>query len=450
MYHAGITWVLSGDYEIVIRVADFSQFFVAFFLYIVCMERFAEMFADAVRAHKGARRILSDGECQSRSGALCPLCYAGILEVDQERTIRNHVLQQWWHEAVPGTPLDPLVPSPQGRYYRSVSKRKVFRQGRSLTLGLINPDADRGEGALRVIRCAIEPLAHNTLYELIDSWLSRPGAAPLHEVLQYVIIKGDEKEHIVILNVRSINASVIKAGNVLSKAVTASDMHVSGFFLYEDDSGGKYYLGSQDSGAPGRLQRVYGAGTLSHKTAGKRFVYPLLAFSQVNQSMLDPLVSTVSGLLELPLSGTLYDLYCGYGLFGISLAAKVKRVIGVDIAPAAIDAARQIAQHLRLGNTRFQRSNLTATSLASVMQRSGEEDGVVLDPPRSGTSDGVIEVIAGRRCHRVVHLFCNIDILQQEVRRWEAAGYTLTRAVPLDMFPGTSTTEIAALFEPRG
>ncbi|CAG1772439.1 partial putative RNA methyltransferase, partial [uncultured bacterium] len=149
-----------------------------------------------------------------------------------------------------------------------------------------------------------------------------------------------------------------------------------------------------------------------------------------------------------PVAGTLYDLYCGYGLFGISFAGSAKRVIGADIAPAAIEAAGRIATHLKITTARFTRSDLNETSLVSLMQRAGPSDVAMLDPPRNGTAPGVIEVIAGRRCHRVVHLFCNIEVMPEEVQRWKKAGYTIVEAVPMDMFPGTATVEIAGVFIP--
>lgn len=413
------------------------------------MKRFEELLTDAVRAQHRVKRTLPEGECQTRSGTTCPLCYAGTLEYADEWKIRNQILQQWWHETIPDAPLNPIVRSPQGRSYRSLTKRKAFTQGRALVLGLIDPEAGYAQSALQIQRCAIEPLSHNALYDEIASWLKRPAAAPMLHALNYVIIKGDEHERIVTLNVSTIDTPVVRTANLLSKVITAFDKQVRGVFLYEDESGGRYFLGLQSSGAAGRVQRLYGAGTLSHKTAGKRFVYPFLAFSQVNQSMLEVLVATAADLLQLPGKGTLYDLYCGYGLFGIALADRVKRVIGVDSSPASIDAARRIAEHLHLSHVRFLRNSLTADSVAATMQRSGEADCVVLDPPRGGTAQGVIEVVAGRQCHRVVHLFCNIDILPQEVQRWRASGYRLERAVPLDMFPGTAAVEIAGLFVPQ-
>jgi tRNA/tmRNA/rRNA uracil-C5-methylase (TrmA/RlmC/RlmD family) len=347
-----------------------------------------------------------------------------------------------------GVPLAPLMLSPQPRQYRTVSKRKAFRRGRRLMLGLIDPDADSGDHAVEVLRCAIEPSSHARIYEAVDRWLGKPVAGPFLEALQYVIIKGDDRERMVILNVRSIDAGVVRAANTLSKAITVDDQTVRGFFLYEDASDGRYYMGTTSSGAPGKLQRLYGSATLSHVTAGKRFVYPVQSFSQVNQSMLDPMVERIGGLLQLPVAGTLYDLYCGYGLFGISFADRAKRVTGADLAPPAIEAAGKIATHLKISNARFMRSDLNEASLAGLMQRAGPSDVVILDPPRSGTAPGVIEVVASRRCRRVVHLFCNIEVLPEEVKRWKDAGYRFVEAVPMDMFPGTGTVEIAAVFAP--
>jgi tRNA/tmRNA/rRNA uracil-C5-methylase (TrmA/RlmC/RlmD family) len=75
-------------------------------------------------------------------------------------------------------------------------------------------------------------------------------------------------------------------------------------------------------------------------------------------------------------------------------------------------------------------------------------DAILLDPPRGGTAPGVIECAAARRPGRVVHMFCNVDIMPAEIARWKAAGYMPVRGVPFDMFPGTDETEVMVLFEP--
>ena len=74
---------------------------------------------------------------------------------------------------------------------------------------------------------------------------------------------------------------------------------------------------------------------------------------------------------------------------------------------------------------------------------------MLLDPPRGGTAEGVIEVLAAKRPGRVVHLFCDIDIMPAEIRRWEASGYVREKVIPFDMFPGTSTIEVVTLLRPK-
>ncbi len=385
--------------------------------------------------------------CRTPKGEICRLCWASRLPYEDEIRAKQAALQQFWSATIPSCALDPLIPSFSGRGYRTVSKRKLFRAGRDRILGLIDPEGESG-GAVPVFQCAIEPEWHARVYRRVGELLARPQAGALQEMLQYVVLKGNDRECIALLTVRQIERDVVKAANAVSKGLTASGLPVAGVFLYEDDSGGRYYLGTRSTGSPGKLLRLYGSKTLSHRTAGRRFVYGPLAFSQVNQGMLDTMVEQAALLLGTPISGTLYDLYCGYGLFGLSLAGRVRRIVGADISPDAIDAAQENAKHFGLGQTRFVRNNLNAPAVHTLLRQCRREDRVLLDPPRGGTAEGVLETIAASGPGLVVHIFCNIDLVASEVNRWKTSGYTLTRAVPMDMFPGTSTVEILAAFSP--
>jgi tRNA/tmRNA/rRNA uracil-C5-methylase (TrmA/RlmC/RlmD family) len=74
---------------------------------------------------------------------------------------------------------------------------------------------------------------------------------------------------------------------------------------------------------------------------------------------------------------------------------------------------------------------------------------VILDPPRGGTGPGVVERIALRRPGAVLHIFCNADIIGEELSRWTSNGYDVCRATPIDMFPGTSDIETMVLLRPN-
>jgi 23S rRNA (uracil1939-C5)-methyltransferase len=411
------------------------------------MERFNDIWVRAALAVRPGSFAPQGSSCRTLKGGICRICWASRLSYEDEVQAKQTALQEFWSATIASCPLDPLIPSPHGRGYRTVSKRKLFHAGRDRILGLIDPEGESG-GAVPVLQCAIEPDWHAAVYRRVGELLARPQAGALQEMLQYVVLKGNDQECTAVLTVRQIERDVVKAANTVSKGLTASGLPVAGVFLYEDDSGGRYYLGTRTAGAPGKLLRLYGPKTLSHRTAGRRFVYGPLAFSQVNQGMLDTMVEQSALLLGTPISGTLYDLYCGYGLFGLSLAGRVRGVVGADISPDAIAAAQENARHFALSQTRFVRNNLTAAAVHGLLRQCRQEDRVLLDPPRGGTAEGVLETIAASGPGRAVHIFCNIDLVSAEVNRWQTSGYTLARAVPVDMFPGTSTVEILAAFSP--
>lgn len=341
--------------------------------------------------------------------------------------------------------MQPLVPSPVPRSYRTVTKRKAFtdRDGKT-TLGLIDPDEGNRGGSFNVIRCAIEPEIHNAIYAVVGGALAKPYTTLLARALRYVIIKGEEPA--VIFSVDRIAPGVLKAMNTLSKTLTHACIEVTGVFLYEDDSDGRYYMGDA---VRGRLQRVHGKPDILQRIGGRSFLYSPLSFTQVNPAIAGLMIERVRQLLADFPARTLFDLYCGYGLFALSLANMAKRVIGAEVSPHAIGSAIANARRLRIPNARFIKSDITSDALSSILRGCGNDDVVILDPPRSGTAEGVIEHVAASRPGRVLHFICNIDLLSRDIERWNSSGYTPEGVVPFDMFPGTPSLEVLVALKPH-
>lgn len=412
------------------------------------MKPFEEYLTAAVGATAPTPRELPPGECQTPKGIRCSLCHASTLAYPAELQIKNKALQAFWKSLRLGFTLDPLVPSPQGRNYRTTSKRRAFALRDGVRLGLIRSD-ERGEvKPFPVVHCAIEPEAHAAIYALVQETLTKPYAKRLAKQLSYVIIKGNYVEQTVIFNVREINTDVIKAANTLSKSLTHHRPSVIGVFLYEDDSSPQYYMGTKDEKRMPKFKKLYGKQELFQRVMGKSFLYSPLSFAQVNQSILETVIERAASLLKLDGNATLYDLYCGYGLFALTLAEKVKAVIAAEASAASIDSAIGNARRQKASHVRFIRNDIDGESIEHIMQTCTERDAVLLDPPRKGTSSGVIECIAAKRPRSVLHIFCDIDLLPKELKRWEKSGYKAVRAIPFDMFPGTASVETMVLLYP--
>jgi tRNA/tmRNA/rRNA uracil-C5-methylase (TrmA/RlmC/RlmD family) len=412
------------------------------------MEAFSSIFARYLaRGHPGQPSLPRDS-CISASRRLCFLCHASTIDYDWEKEARNAALAEFWSRASIGAPLARLVDSAPGREYRTISKRKAFQIRDGARLGLIEPVGQRRQGPMDVLRCYIEPEEHAHVYRCVQEALLKPITRPIASSLRYVVVKGSGPELLVILNVTDFNGPLVRAANTLSKTITRSSRSVKGVWLYRDSTRGSYYLGTSNPSARNIARKLFGKGELHQTLGGKRFLCPVFSFSQVNVSLVDRMISSAKELLQPEGAAAFFDLYCGYGVFTLTVGESARESVGVERSPESIQAA--VANAARQGATRvrFLRSEITGTSLRVVASRMREGDRVLLDPPRGGTAPGVIERLALAQPGKVVHLFCSVDGMPDELSRWRKAGYRVVKGIPFDMFPGTDETEVMVLLQP--
>ena len=414
------------------------------------MMSFKDLFAAELNSTATTTRTLKEGECQSASGQRCSLCYAVTTNYDTEAACKDRAAASFWSGLGTAICCSRLVPSPRGRAYRTVTKRKAFHQHGSMRLGFVGPADNPPPGGMSVGHCAIEPPSHAAIYHLIEEELHARSTAPLSELLLYAVIKGNYREHTVILNVREITPALVRAANAVSKSLTRQlGAMITGIFLFEGDPQARYYLGTQDRRALPELRKLFGKKDLFVRVEGKVFLYPPLSFSQVNESLLDGFIAGARGLLAPSPGNMFYDFYCGYGLFALCFSPDVRNVIGVEASHQSVAAATSNARRQHAANARFVQAVINADVIETLMQKSPPHSLVLLDPPRSGTAEGVIESIADRQPARILHIFCNMDVLPGELKRWSSAGYVPVRAVPFDMFPGTPELEMMVLVQPE-
>jgi tRNA/tmRNA/rRNA uracil-C5-methylase (TrmA/RlmC/RlmD family) len=428
------------------------------------MESFQKTLEQALS--KCSQRRLPRGECQTPDHKNCTLCNASRIDYAEESRIKADVIRRWWSGLALGVDCEPLVLSPGGRRYRTVTKRKVFHGERKTTLGLIGLDEERkGAFPIPVIECAIEPENHARVYTAVQEFVSRPEESSLAEVLSYVVIKGGSNEVAVILNMTAYPHTLIRSVKSLSRHLTTREKSVKSLFVFVGEERSDYYLSrpSSRSSRPYKiaLHKIFGFSELFHTVESKRYFYSPLSFSQTNHQILDLFVGTIRSMLALQPEDRLLDLYCGYGLFSLALSGLVRTAIGVDVSAESIQDAISNAERLGVKNCRFMKNDVSLDSIGQILFKTAAHRKVgtpkdlfdptfkcILDPPRGGTSAGVIESIAGARPAQVVHIFCNPDIIANELERWKSCGYVPEQAVPIDMFPGTNGIEIVVELKP--
>ncbi|MDE3058455.1 MAG: class I SAM-dependent RNA methyltransferase [Bacteroidota bacterium] len=407
---------------------------------------FATLFAEELSLLR--QRALPTGECQTARSKLCTLCAAHKVNYDDEYGAKNRALQKFLSSISLGNVAELLIRSPLGREYRSVSKRKAFRSPRGIRFGLIGFDDEHEMPfALPVEKCVIEHESHSAIHRDAEEFLSKRENTDFAECFNYIVVKGNYEEQTVIFNLNSFDAVVRRYANALSRFLTRRVPTITGLFVFVDEGRSRYYLSHRSSGKKREekieLLKIFGASKIFLKVNGKKFLYHPLSFSQTNPAILQQFVETISSLLRPSSKNHLLDLYCGYGLFSLCLADKVKSVTGIELARESVHDAEENAKRQRSSHCRFVAGDISAESLEHIIRTNGTHTLAILDPPRNGTRPGVIEFLASKKVERAVHIFCNIEIMERELERWKNSGYRIARVAPFDMFPGTDEVEIA-------
>ena len=145
---------------------------------------------------------------------------------------------------------------------------------------------------------------------------------------------------------------------------------------------------------------------------------------------------------------TVWDLYCGIGTISLFLAQKAKQVYGVEIVPQAIDDARNNAKINDITNAEFyvgKAEEVLPEYYLEYQERHGGEtaraDVIVVDPPRKGCEESLLQTIVDMQPEKVVYVSCDSATLARDVKFLRENGYELKKVTPVDQFPNTVHVE---------
>jgi 23S rRNA (uracil1939-C5)-methyltransferase len=170
------------------------------------------------------------------------------------------------------------------------------------------------------------------------------------------------------------------------------------------------------------------------------------AFFQTNTEMAERLYGTAVEFAGLQGWERVYDLFCGIGTIGLSLAPRAGELWGLEIVEDAIADAIVNAKRNEIRNARFFAGDVRL-ALRELVERAGRPDVLVVDPPRAGLSAKIVRRIAEASPKRIVYVSCNPTTLAPNAAQLAELGWTLRRVRPVDMFPQTPHIECVALLE---
>jgi 23S rRNA (uracil1939-C5)-methyltransferase len=185
---------------------------------------------------------------------------------------------------------------------------------------------------------------------------------------------------------------------------------------------------------------LWGSDTILDTIGDITFAISARSFYQVNPVQTERLYAKAVEYARLTGVETVIDAYCGIGTISLFLAQHADHVYGVEIVPDAIEDAKRNARLNEMRNVTFEAGKAEVV-IPRWRERGITAEVIVVDPPRKGCDQQLLDTIIAMRPSRVVYVSCNPATLARDLRILEDGGYRTVEAQPVDMFPHTSHVE---------
>ncbi len=191
-------------------------------------------------------------------------------------------------------------------------------------------------------------------------------------------------------------------------------------------------------------QVLYGKGYIEDQLLGYTFRISSRSFYQVNSKQTEVLYKKAIAAAGLTGEETVVDAYCGIGTIGMVASRHAKNVIGVELNADAVRDANENAKRNGIRNIQFVCAD-SGKYMTEQAAKGKTVDVVIMDPPRSGSSEEFIEALKILAPKRVVYVSCNPETLSRDLVLLKKAGYAAKEAWPVDMFGFSKHVESVVL-----
>lgn len=259
-------------------------------------------------------------------------------------------------------------------------------------------------------------------------------------LLRHVLIRtGYRTGQIMVVLV--LSSPILPSKNNFVKALLKEHPEITTVVINVNDKKTSMVLGQ-------RQQVIYGPGYIEDELCGMRFKISPKSFYQVNPPQAEVLYKKALEYAALTGKERVLDAYCGTGTIGMIAAFKAGSVLGVELNQDAVKDAIEGAKKNKISNIRFWKAD-AGDFMADMAQEGEKVDVVLMDPPRSGSSEKFLSALVKLKPQKVVYVSCNPETLARDLKYLCAKGYRMERAAAVDMFPFTDDIETVCLLSNR-
>jgi 23S rRNA (uracil1939-C5)-methyltransferase len=331
-------------------------------------------------------------------------------------------------------PLEPIVPAASQYRYRNKLEYSFTSTPEGADLGFHR--AGRWDEVIGIDVCLLTTDVGNAIRAAVRDWAREEGLEPYDQeagtgYLRHLVVREGRNTGQALVVLVTAPGERFEAGylvDVLRRFPEVQSIH----WAINDTP-------AEQTNLPTKL--LWGEEAIEEEILGLRFRVRPSAFLQTNTEMAERLYELAREYAALTGTENVYDLYCGTGTIGLSLAGRAASVWGLEISEEAVACAIENAELNGVGNASFFAGNVGQT-IEELREKAGEPDVVIVDPPRAGLAGKALRRTGALGASRVVYVSCNPTTLASDLQVLrDEYGYQLERCRPLDMFPHTPHVE---------
>ncbi len=307
-----------------------------------------------------------------------------------------------------------------------------------VNIGFYKP---RSHNIVNIENCLIQHPINDTIIKKIKEFIKESGISIYNETTN----KGD---------LRHIVTRIANKTNELLICVVVNNTK----FLYEDLLIEKFKdipnldsivinFNTQNNNVilGNKTKTILGKGYIVDYIKDLKFNISPLSFYQVNPVQTEVLYETALKFCDLKGDEIVFDAYCGIGTISLFLAKNCKKVYGIEIVEDAIKNAIENAKLNNIDNASFFVGKSEEVIPKLIFEDCINPDVIVVDPPRKGCDEALLDAIAKTNINKLVYVSCDNATLARDIAYLSNFGFKLNKLQPVDMFCNTTHIECVAL-----
>ncbi|HWR62255.1 MAG TPA: 23S rRNA (uracil(1939)-C(5))-methyltransferase RlmD [Clostridia bacterium] len=303
--------------------------------------------------------------------------------------------------------------------------------------------ANRSHEIINTPRCSIQDEINDKVIRIVREFIKKYDISVYDEstgkgLIRHVVTrKGFRTGELMVCIV--VNGDGLPCGKALAEMLKEGTENLKSVVLNVNKKKTNVILGEKNV-------VIYGEEAIYDYIGEFRFRISPLSFFQVNPLQTEVLYNKALEYAGLKGEETVFDAYCGIGTISLFLSQKAKKVYGVEIVSQAIENARENARLNGISNVEFLVGE-SETVIPGMYKKGIRADVIVVDPPRKGCDERLLDVIAQMRPEKVVYVSCNPATLARDLKYLSERGYGVKEVQPVDMFPQTVHVEAVVRIE---